>query len=217
MPLAQILVWTAMGITIGYAVAFARFQRALARTVATSELLDRVVAEDCEIPDAVIDRTVDGILAREAAEPPAVALRPAGPVVIDTDRLWMLESSQRTTVPDSPAGARGPYQFLESTWAECTALMGVTWPWSIDAADIGKAEIVADYYINRRIPKMLNFFDLPDTIATRLACWNWGIGRVRRAICTYGPAWLSTAPAETRRFVADYETCLETCHGTESP
>ena len=95
--------------------------------------------------------------------------------------------------------------------------MGVDWPWATGAASLGRSEIVAAYYINTRIPQMLAFFDDPDTIATRLACWNWGIGHVHRAIGAYGPAWLDTAPTETRRFIRNYETCLEVCHGTESP
>jgi len=214
MTLAQILVWTAMGCVIGYAVAFARFQRSLARTIATSEMLDRVLTDDDEIPEALIDRTVQQIIARAEAAGEAEP----GPVAIDTDRIWMLESSQRMTgIPDSPAGARGPFQFIEGTWTECTALMGVDWEWSTDAAALGKAAIVADFYINRRIPQMLNYYGLSDTIDTRLACWNWGIGHVRFAVVNDGPAWLATAPAETRKFIRNYETCLEVCHGTESP
>jgi len=212
MPVGQIVVWTAMGCVIGYAVAFARFQRSLARTIATSEMLDRVSTNDDEIPEAVIDRTVQQIIARAEAE------AEPGPVAIDTDRIWMLESSQRTTgIPDSPAGARGPFQFIEGTWTECTALMGVDWEWSTEAAALGKACVVADFYLNHRIPQMLNYYDLPDTIANRLACWNWGIGHVYRARCAYGSTWLDTAPAETRKFIRNYETCLEVCHGTESP
>ena len=114
MPLAQILVWTAMGFVIGYAFAFARFQGALARVVATSEMLDRVVRDDDDIPEAIVDGTIEMILTRhgDAAAPGPPA--PAEPVAIDTDRLWMLESSQRTAVPGvrskfaNPPGPNAP-------------------------------------------------------------------------------------------------------------
>lgn len=38
--------------------------------------------------------------------------------------------------------------------------------------------IVAEWYINKRIPQMLNYYKIPDTTKNRLIAYNWGIGNL---------------------------------------
>ena len=57
------------------------------------------------------------------------------------------------------------------------------------------AFIVANWYMNIRIPQMLKAYGIPDTISNRLHAYNAGIGMVKKGIM----------PKETKDYIRKYE------------
>jgi hypothetical protein len=124
---------------------------------------------------------------------------------IDLDILIKIESDGDADAI-SPAGARGLCQIMEPTWNECVKKMGKDWNYWECWNDPEKNKEIGWYYINRRIPQMLIYYNLWDNKQTRLACYNWGIGNVRYAIEQYGDDWLDSAPSETKVYIMKYRT-----------
>jgi soluble lytic murein transglycosylase-like protein len=65
---------------------------------------------------------------------------------------------------------------------------------------------VADWYMNTRIPEMLDYFEIEDTIDNRLAAYNFGIGNVKNK---------KALPKETRNYIKKYHQKLEAKHDQE--
>ncbi len=59
----------------------------------------------------------------------------------------------------------------------------------------GKAFLVADWYYNERIPAMLKYYGVKDTLDNRLSAYNWGIGNVVKG---------ARMPKETRDYIKKY-------------
>jgi hypothetical protein len=129
------------------------------------------------------------------------------PVEINMGAIIEIESSGDPRAV-SPVGCRGLCQIAHATWLECTARLGVAWTWEEDAWDPGCNRAVGNYYVNHRIPEMLRAYDIPDSEATRIGAYNWGIGRLRDAWRQYGHDWLSYAPNETKDYVVKYAAIL---------
>jgi hypothetical protein len=104
----------------------------------------------------------------------------------------------------SPAGARGLCQIMKPTWQECEELLEVDWDWDNNWYVTAKNRAFGIYYVNNRIPKMLRHYHIPDSVNTRLACYNWGIGHVKRAIREHGSEWQSQMPEETKNYIRKY-------------
>lgn len=85
----------------------------------------------------------------------------------------------------SPVGAIGVFQLMPPT-----------------AADLGVDPYVLEENVRggiRYIGQMLAAFG--GDPAKALAAYNWGIGRMQRAISTYGDAWGDHIPTETRNYL----------------
>ena len=80
----------------------------------------------------------------------------------------------------SSVGSRGHFQFMKKTWDEMVKRMGKNWDWWTGSMDYEKSKQVADYYLNKRIPQMLDYYKIPDSIDNRLMAYNWGIGNVEK-------------------------------------
>jgi len=121
---------------------------------------------------------------------------------VDLPILIQIESSGNPNAV-SPAGARGLCQITENTWNECIVYMKLLdWDYWECWNDPVKNEAVGMFYINNRIPSMLNYYNLPDVIDARLACYNWGIGNVRKA---YAKGSLQQSlPKETKNYILKY-------------
>jgi muramidase (phage lysozyme) len=126
---------------------------------------------------------------------------------IDLDKIWTIESSRgtdpRMNEPNT-SGALGHFQFLKGTWDEMVSKMGKDWDWKTGALDYNKSRAVADYYFNKRIPQMLNYYKIPDTVKTRIACYSWGIGHLKNEYENYKENWERVAPQETIDYFAKY-------------
>ena len=123
---------------------------------------------------------------------------------IDLDKIWMIESSKGKDLWNKKSRARGHYQFLESTWNECVKKMGKDWDWWSCSMDKNKSELVAHYYYDVEIPRLLNHFRINDTVETRIACYSWGIGHLNKAWDKYAERWRDFAPEDTKKYIRDY-------------
>ncbi len=58
-----------------------------------------------------------------------------------------------------------------------------------------KAYIVANWYLNKRIPQMLRHYHITDVTRHRLICYNYGIGHLRKG---------DSLPIETKDYIKKY-------------
>jgi hypothetical protein len=134
---------------------------------------------------------------------------------IDMDVLIYIESKGDPNAHNELTGARGLCQILEPTWNECIEKMDKDWNYQECWNDPYKNKRVGWYYINRRIPQMLIFYNMPDTIETRLSCYDWGIGKVREHYKEYKENGITSAdekypyPQETKDYIQDYLRLLD--------
>ena len=82
--------------------------------------------------------------------------------------------------------------------------MGKDWDWYNDSMDYEKSKAVADYYLNKRIPQMLDYYDITDNVDNRLGAYNWGIGVLLKKWKEFGEDWKQYAPEETQGYLTKY-------------
>ncbi len=56
---------------------------------------------------------------------------------------------------------------------------------------------IANWYLNIRIPQLLNYYGIPDNTENRLIAYNWGIGNL--------VGWWKRLPKETRGYLRKYQ------------
>jgi len=122
---------------------------------------------------------------------------------VDMEALYDIESNHNPNAI-SPKGARGIGQVVRETWNECASEMGVDWDYDSDSFDPQKNMRVSEYYLNVIIPRYLKHYDIPDTVETRLAAYNCGIGRLNKDYKQYGGSWKQGIPQETRNYIEKY-------------
>jgi hypothetical protein len=83
--------------------------------------------------------------------------------------------------------------------------LGKKWEWGTGALDYNKSKEVASYYFNKKIPSMLREESIPDTLETRLAAYNWGIGHLSDSYKKYKDKWIKKAPSETKNYITKYK------------
>lgn len=142
---------------------------------------------------------------QEVAPDPNVTEQPQS-AEIDLNKIWEMESSKGTdpNMGKSGAGARGHFQFMEKTWNDMIQRMGKDWDWYNDSMDFEKSKAVADFYLNKRIPQMLDYYDITDNVDNRLGAYNWGIGVLLKKWNEFGEDWKQYAPEETQGYLTKY-------------
>jgi len=123
---------------------------------------------------------------------------------IDLDKIWFIESSRGKNLWNKKSRARGHYQFIESTWNECVGKMGKDWDWWTCSMDKEKSEQVSNYYYNTEIPRLLKYYKIDDSIETRIACYDWGIGHLNKNWKKYKNKWVEHTKEETKKYIRDY-------------
>ena len=106
---------------------------------------------------------------------------------------------------ESYVGASGIMQIMPDTWEDIVGQgkMETYWPLE-DIEDPVKNREVGTYYMNIEIPRLLNHYGLPDTIYTRLAAYNWGIGHLLDAVERHEDNWVNNVPEETSNYFRKY-------------
>lgn len=120
-------------------------------------------------------------------------------VEVDLDKIAMIESSNNPQAYNSKSGAVGMYQITLICLKDYN-LAHIRGGYSHnDMFDPNKAYIVANWYLNKAIPRYLKAFGLDDTLENRLYAYNWGVGNLRRHYAE-GLA----IPKETRDYLVKY-------------
>ena len=110
---------------------------------------------------------------------------------VDMSIIAQIESGGNPYAYNPKSGAVGLYQITPICLEEYY-LDGLT------MADMYNPQLslkVANWYMNRRIPKMLKYYNIPDTIENRLFAYNAGIGKVIKGI----------KPKETINYIKKYK------------
>ena len=123
-------------------------------------------------------------------------------VNIDINKIIQIESSGNPNAV-SGVGATGIMQIMPKTWKEMVKKMGKNYSIS-DMKNREKNIEVGTYYMNEEIPRLLSSYNIPDSIETRLAAYNWGIGALNQAYQSKGDNWLESAPTETKNYIQKY-------------
>ncbi len=123
---------------------------------------------------------------------------------VNIDAMVQIESSNNPKAK-SKKGARGLAQVMKPTWDECVERIGLDWVYEEDCDNPAKSMAIGEYYVNTRIPQMIKYYKLPDSDLMRLACYNWGIGNMKKLYEKYEYSWRDNLPRETFNHLIRYE------------
>jgi hypothetical protein len=101
-------------------------------------------------------------------------------VVVDMDVIAMIESSGNPLAHNKRDDSRGLFQITKICLAEWNNFHP-NQQFTMDDLWYPKVNrMIADWYINVRIPAMLKYFGKPDTIENRIIAYNAGINYVAK-------------------------------------
>lgn len=130
---------------------------------------------------------------------------------VNMDIIAQIESNNNPNAYNYKSGARGLYQITEICLKDYNELNGT---YQDIYSGIGIKEVnkklnnitieqlfnpvinrrIAEWYLNKRIPQLLAYYNIEDTLDNRLWAYNAGIGKVVKGIC----------PKETRNYIKKY-------------
>lgn len=119
---------------------------------------------------------------------------------MDLDAIAQIESSNNPLKYNKKTKAYGLYQITRPCLEDVNNYLIATRYSLVDMYEPNKAYVVAYSYINNIIPHYLKSFYIPDTIATRIMCYDWGIGKVIK----WSKGELSI-PTETLDYIMKYD------------
>jgi hypothetical protein len=100
------------------------------------------------------------------------------PAKIDLKKIAMIESSGNPRAWRREDDSRGLFQVTPICLKDYNNFHpGAAYSMD-DLWDVSVSTLIADWYLNKRIPQMLRHFGIPDTIKNRLWAYNAGIGNV---------------------------------------
>jgi soluble lytic murein transglycosylase-like protein len=113
---------------------------------------------------------------------------------VDLNRIKIIESGGNALAHNKRSDARGLYQITGICLKEYNTFNKSRYtPDDLWRTDINAK--IASWYLSVRIPAMLKYYGLADTVKNRIWAYNAGIGNVKKGIM----------PAETRAYIAKYE------------
>jgi len=121
--------------------------------------------------------------------------RPANSAEIDLSIIATIESNNNPRAVGS-GGDVGLYQITPILIREWNNFHPRATYQISDMFDPAKAEIVARWYLGRRIPQMIKHYGKPDTIENRIIAWNAGISYVKTG---------KPLPKITQNFIRKYK------------
>lgn len=134
----------------------------------------------------------------------AMIFTAAGPasaqVPVDMRAIMAIESSGDPLAFNRATRCYGLYQISEICLEEFNRFHGTAYA-PEELFDPGLNERIAGWYF-LRIRDMLDAYGIPATIVTVIACYNWGIGRVRDW-CAQGGRF-EQLPRQTREYIRRY-------------
>lgn len=114
---------------------------------------------------------------------------------IDLHIIAIIESNGNELAYNQKTQARGLYQITPICLEDFNRWNGEGLKYiKDDIYNYIRASVVADWYLNIRIPQLLKHYNKPITIETILWCYNAGIGNLLKGIM----------PKETRNYIKRY-------------
>lgn len=98
---------------------------------------------------------------------------------IDLDRIAQIESSGKDDAVGDNGLALGRFQIHPPVVKEFNSYTGSKLKHK-DMLNAEKSALVANWYLNERIPQMLNYFKIPDTLENRIISYNAGIATLTK-------------------------------------
>ena len=117
---------------------------------------------------------------------------------VNMDVIKQIESSGNPRAYNRTSGARGHYQITPIVLEEFNYYKNTAYK-SNDLFNPATNFLIADWYMNTRIPQMFKYFNVTDTVRNRIIAYNAGIVYARNGF----------APAETRNYIKKYERALK--------
>jgi hypothetical protein len=109
--------------------------------------------------------------------------------------IAQIESGNDSMAENDSSGARGLCQLMPSVLEDFNEHFNKNYtPAQLFDGQINL--MIADWYMNHRIPSMLKHFKIPDNIENRLIAYNFGIGNLKK----HRPL-----PEETKSYIVKYE------------
>ena len=115
-------------------------------------------------------------------------------VEIELEVIKQIESSGDPLAFNARSGARGLYQITKICLKDFNQRNNDSYTMA-EMYNPVKNEAVARWYIYKRIPQMLNYYDIPITVDSVLWAYNAGIGRVIKG----------ELPSETVEYIRRYK------------
>lgn len=156
------------------------------------------------LSSSFIQVSSDGAL-KFSQETSAYAQAIADHAQIDLSAIAQIESSGRSHAVGDGGRALGLYQ-LHAAVIKDYNRTHKTHLSHKDALDPSKARLVADWYLNTEIPRLLRHYNLPDTVSFRIRGYNEGL---RRSINGRAPSRI------TRAYIVKYELILKQRRGVK--
>ncbi len=123
-----------------------------------------------------------------------VSCTPAHAQEVDIAIISTIESSNNPKAHNNISGSTGLCQITQSALSEFNHHFHKNY--SLISMYDGRTNLlVADWYINNRIPVMLKYYGIPQTIENRIWAYNAGIGNVVKNIM----------PKETKNYIKKYK------------
>lgn len=121
----------------------------------------------------------------------------ASALEVDMQRIVMIESSGNELAINKVSGARGLCQIMPCVLKEYNDSHDKKYS-KKDLLNGGINLIIANWYINKRIPKMMTKLKVKDNLESRLSCYNQGIGNHKKG----------RMPKETRDYIKKYKSFI---------
>ena len=96
---------------------------------------------------------------------------------VDMDIIAEIESSGDPLAYNSRTKATGKWQITPICLADFRIYNNTQYTLK-DMFNQGNCYEVAFWYLNKRIPQMLRYYECPVTVDNILICYNWGIGHL---------------------------------------
>ena len=113
---------------------------------------------------------------------------------VDLTIISSIESSNNPLAYNNKSEATGLYQITPICLKDYNQYHSVKYTMT-DMYDAQKCFVVAEWYLNDRIPSMLRYYGHTVDLNNTLVAYNWGIGHVGE-----------TLPKETRDYIVKYRT-----------
>lgn len=123
-------------------------------------------------------------------------------ISINYSQLALIESNNNPLAFNKISKAAGKFQITPICLKEYNQYHDEKYKIS-DLFDADINEKIAVYYLEKRIPELLHFYELDDTLENRLIAYNWGIKNL--ALYKQGKKKL---PEETKEYLRRYENEL---------